>query len=235
MSPELYLHKHRQYLGMSRSAGEDLLCRRPFVRPATLGSYRTRSPATVQSTGALHRMLALSHLHYEMTHAARHQGCQRHLFFLRRPAFLTHPLASTCSESYLGNLHTFDKIEEQVKAGNNVVLLSNHQTEADPAVMALLLEHSHPFLAENMVRRHRQQLLKEGEAKLDSWMQILIPASSNLTTVCKFGMDIRAYLHFRLTSGKANRRLSTRSPTSYRKSNILLRCFLAMTRHGPRL
>jgi glycerol-3-phosphate O-acyltransferase len=54
------------------------------------------------------------------------------------------------SESYLGNLHTFDKIEEQVKAGNNVVLLSNHQTEADPAVMALLLEHSHPFLAENM-------------------------------------------------------------------------------------
>lgn len=46
-----------------------------------------------------------------------------------------------------------------------MVLLSNHQTEADPAVMALLLEHSHPFLAENMVRRCRQQLHKEGEAK----------------------------------------------------------------------
>ena len=35
--------------------------------------------------------------------------------------------------------------------GHNVILLSNHQTEADPAVMALLLEHTHPYLAENLV------------------------------------------------------------------------------------
>lgn len=35
--------------------------------------------------------------------------------------------------------------------GHNVILLANHQTEADPAVMALLLEHSHPYLAENLV------------------------------------------------------------------------------------
>ncbi|GAQ86900.1 Glycerol-3-Phosphate Acyltransferase [Klebsormidium nitens] len=54
------------------------------------------------------------------------------------------------SESYLGNLHLFDAMEEQLRAGHNVVLLSNHQTEADPAVIALLLEHSHPFLAENL-------------------------------------------------------------------------------------
>lgn len=36
--------------------------------------------------------------------------------------------------------------------GHNVILLSNHQTEADPAVMALLLEHTHPYLAENLVQ-----------------------------------------------------------------------------------
>ena len=42
-------------------------------------------------------------------------------------------------------------MEERLKAGHNVVLLSNHQTEADPAVIALLLEHSHPYLAENLV------------------------------------------------------------------------------------
>lgn len=30
-------------------------------------------------------------------------------------------------------------------------LFANHQTEADPAVMALLLETSHPYLAENLV------------------------------------------------------------------------------------
>lgn len=37
--------------------------------------------------------------------------------------------------------------------GHNVVLLANHQTEADPAVMALLLESSHPYVSENLVCR----------------------------------------------------------------------------------
>ncbi|KAG0624325.1 hypothetical protein M758_3G239800 [Ceratodon purpureus] len=52
--------------------------------------------------------------------------------------------------SYLGNLEIFDKIEKNLKEGHNVILLSNHQTEADPAVMALLLEQTHPYLAENL-------------------------------------------------------------------------------------
>lgn len=52
--------------------------------------------------------------------------------------------------SYLGNLKIFDQIEKNLKEGHNVIFLSNHQTEADPAVMALLLEHSHPYLAENL-------------------------------------------------------------------------------------
>lgn len=53
--------------------------------------------------------------------------------------------------SYLGNLKVFDEIEKNLKEGHNVILLANHQTEADPAVMALLLEHSHPYLAENLI------------------------------------------------------------------------------------
>lgn len=35
--------------------------------------------------------------------------------------------------------------------GDNIVLISNHQTEADPAVIALLLESTNPTIAENMV------------------------------------------------------------------------------------
>lgn len=35
--------------------------------------------------------------------------------------------------------------------GHNIVFISNHQTEADPAVIALLLEATHPRIAENMV------------------------------------------------------------------------------------
>jgi len=36
--------------------------------------------------------------------------------------------------------------------GHNVVLMSNHQTEADPAIIALLLEKSNPWISENIVR-----------------------------------------------------------------------------------
>jgi glycerol-3-phosphate O-acyltransferase len=51
------------------------------------------------------------------------------------------------SKSLVGNLERFDAIEAQLAAGENVVLLANHQTEADPAVWALLLEATHPRLA----------------------------------------------------------------------------------------
>ncbi|CAM6094517.1 unnamed protein product [Calypogeia fissa] len=52
--------------------------------------------------------------------------------------------------SYLGNIEVLDEIESYLKQGHNVFLFANHQTEADPAVMALLLEQSHPHLAENL-------------------------------------------------------------------------------------
>lgn len=52
--------------------------------------------------------------------------------------------------SYLGNAPHFDEIEERLKQGDNVVLLANHQSEADPAVMALLLESTHPYISQNL-------------------------------------------------------------------------------------
>jgi len=36
--------------------------------------------------------------------------------------------------------------------GHNVVLMSNHQTEADPAIISLLLEKTNPWISENIVR-----------------------------------------------------------------------------------
>ncbi|KAB2009897.1 hypothetical protein ES319_D10G197500v1 [Gossypium barbadense] len=35
--------------------------------------------------------------------------------------------------------------------GCNVVLISNHQTEADPIIISLLLEKANPHIAENML------------------------------------------------------------------------------------
>ncbi|XP_022717271.1 glycerol-3-phosphate acyltransferase, chloroplastic-like isoform X1 [Durio zibethinus] len=53
--------------------------------------------------------------------------------------------------SYVGNLSLFYEIEEKLKLGHNIVLISNHQTEADPAVIALMLEKTNPYIAENMI------------------------------------------------------------------------------------
>ncbi|XP_022736521.1 glycerol-3-phosphate acyltransferase, chloroplastic-like isoform X2 [Durio zibethinus] len=53
--------------------------------------------------------------------------------------------------SYVGNLSLFYEIEEKLKQGHNVVLISNHQTEADPHIIALLLEKTNPHVAENMI------------------------------------------------------------------------------------
>lgn len=53
--------------------------------------------------------------------------------------------------SYVGNISLFLEMEEKLQLGHNVILMSNHQTEADPAVIALLLEKTSPHLTENMI------------------------------------------------------------------------------------
>lgn len=45
----------------------------------------------------------------------------------------------------------FNDIEEKLHQGHNVILMSNHQTEADPAVIALLLEKTNPHVGEKMI------------------------------------------------------------------------------------
>ncbi|KAL2901214.1 Glycerol-3-phosphate acyltransferase chloroplastic [Bienertia sinuspersici] len=53
--------------------------------------------------------------------------------------------------SYVGNIALFNEMEEKLQQGHNVILMSNHQTEADPAVIALLLEKTNSHIAENMI------------------------------------------------------------------------------------
>ncbi|XP_039142072.1 glycerol-3-phosphate acyltransferase ATS12, chloroplastic isoform X3 [Dioscorea cayenensis subsp. rotundata] len=55
------------------------------------------------------------------------------------------------SRSYVGNISIFYDMEEILRQGHNIVLMSNHQTEADPAIIALLLERNFPHLAEKMI------------------------------------------------------------------------------------
>ncbi|EIE18809.1 glycerol-3-phosphate O-acyltransferase [Coccomyxa subellipsoidea C-169] len=53
--------------------------------------------------------------------------------------------------SVVGHLDNFDKAAEYLARGDNVIMLANHQTEADPAVWALLLEKTHPSLATGVI------------------------------------------------------------------------------------
>lgn len=55
------------------------------------------------------------------------------------------------SRSQLGHIDRFKTVEAQLAAGHNVVLLANHQTEADPAAFALLLEAEFPRLATDVI------------------------------------------------------------------------------------
>ena len=55
------------------------------------------------------------------------------------------------NKSVVGHLDRFQKVQEQLDAGHNVVLLANHQTEADPGVWALLLEKVLPNLATEII------------------------------------------------------------------------------------
>ncbi|KAM7531031.1 hypothetical protein LguiB_034441 [Lonicera macranthoides] len=52
--------------------------------------------------------------------------------------------------SYVGNISIFYEIEEKLQQGENIIFISNHQSEADPAVIALLLEATNPHIAENV-------------------------------------------------------------------------------------
>lgn len=60
------------------------------------------------------------------------------------------PLIDFPHSSVQGLLHA-DKAVQQLKQGDNVIFLANHQTEADPQAISLLLEKSHPLLADDMI------------------------------------------------------------------------------------
>jgi glycerol-3-phosphate O-acyltransferase len=52
--------------------------------------------------------------------------------------------------SVLGRPDRWQRVADQLKNGDNVVLLANHQTEADPGVFAHMLAASHPEMAEEV-------------------------------------------------------------------------------------
>ncbi len=54
-------------------------------------------------------------------------------------------------QSKLEGLANVNKIDEYLKKGENVVLLANHQIEADPQVLYLMLEKTHPEFSQQII------------------------------------------------------------------------------------
>lgn len=54
-------------------------------------------------------------------------------------------------DSSLIGIERIQEIQEKVAAGDNVVLLANHQSEADPQIFSVLLDPEFPGFAENVI------------------------------------------------------------------------------------
>jgi glycerol-3-phosphate O-acyltransferase len=54
-------------------------------------------------------------------------------------------------QSTITGIDQLANISEQLSRGENVVFLANHQTEADPQAIAILLKKNHPKLAEQII------------------------------------------------------------------------------------
>jgi hypothetical protein len=55
------------------------------------------------------------------------------------------------SNSVLGHPERWARVASLLAEGHNVVLLANHQTEADPGVFAHMLAAAHPNLATDVI------------------------------------------------------------------------------------
>lgn len=55
------------------------------------------------------------------------------------------------AHSKVWGLDVLAQIDKQLQAGENVVLLANHQTETDPQAISILLEKTHPHIGEKII------------------------------------------------------------------------------------
>jgi glycerol-3-phosphate O-acyltransferase len=54
-------------------------------------------------------------------------------------------------QSFVKNLERVDTIQQQLRAGENVILFGNHQIEPDPQAIVIMLKDTHPDVAEKMI------------------------------------------------------------------------------------
>lgn len=100
--------------------------------------------------------LVIKHIAHPHTFDLYHEHMRQPVDYYQIGLEMIRPLIIFESSKVLG-LQNVDRMVDQMKKGNNVILFANHQTEPDPQAISLLLEKTHPQFAESiiMVAGHR--------------------------------------------------------------------------------
>ncbi len=79
-----------------------------------------------------------------------HQKIRHPIDYYRFGLDFVRPLIDMPLSNVLG-IENLELISSQLRQGENVVLLANHQTETDPQAISILLEKTHPEIAEKII------------------------------------------------------------------------------------
>lgn len=90
------------------------------------------------------------HLEQPFLFPPYHRGVRTPFDYFRFGQQFIYPLI-LFKESKVEGLQHLDNIQKQLSRGDNVILFANHQTEPDPQVIGLLLDKTHPRMAEEMI------------------------------------------------------------------------------------
>jgi len=103
---------------------------------------------------------ALSAFEHPHSFESYHERVRAPVDYYQLGLDLLRPLVVFEQSKILG-LENLNQIERQLKQGDNVILLANHQTEPDPQAISLLLEKTHPKLAEELILVAGQRVLTD--------------------------------------------------------------------------
>jgi len=127
---------------------------REILLPFYEGYYRAISAAGGIEKGiaTLFQFLNLLEVQFKdpYTFQPYHQKIRHPIDYYRFGLDFIRPLIDLPHSKILGREY-LELISSQLQKGENVVLLANHQTESDPQAISILLETTHPEIAEKII------------------------------------------------------------------------------------
>ena len=114
--------------------------------------YRCYREATGSGDAILKLFATLlqEQIKHPFTFESYHQKIREPFDYYKFSLDFIRPLVDLPHSKVLGH-KVLDQIDKQLERKENVILLANHQTEADPQAIAILLEKTHPQIGEKII------------------------------------------------------------------------------------